>query len=187
MGIKLMMSTAYHPQTDGLTERAIRNITQVLRGCVSSNQSDWVDCLPMVEFMINSTISESMGFALFKLTYGRIPCIVNQVDPMLFDGVQAFADMALTNLTIMHDSIIVSRSFQTPYANRHRTAEDPFTTGDLVYLSMKNLRLPKGRAHKLLPTYIGPYAVTSCNPSTLNYVLELPEELCARNIVTICR
>jgi hypothetical protein len=182
MGVRLMMSTAYHPQTDGMSERAIRNITQVLRGCVSNDQSDWVERLPMVEFAINSTISESTGFAPFELTYGSIPRIINQIDPTPFDGVCAFADKALTNLAIAHDSIIASRSYQAHYANRHRTAEEPFKPGDLAYLSTKHLRLPKGRTHKLLPTYIGPYAVTSSNPATSNYTLELPDELRARNI-----
>jgi transposase InsO family protein len=182
MGVKLLMSTAYHPQTDGMSERAIRNVTQVLRGCVSNDQSDWVERLPMVEFAINSTINESTGFAPFELTYGNMPRIINHIEPTPFDGVQAFAEKALTNLAIAHDSIIASRSFQTHYANRHRTAEEPLKEGDLVYLSTKNLKLPKGRAHKLLPTYIGPYKITSSNPSTSNYALGLPEELRTRNI-----
>src|SRR5882757_4884195 len=166
MGVRLMMSMVYHPQTDGMSESAIRNRSQVLRGCISNDQSDWVDCLLMVEFAINSTISESTGFAPFELTYGRIPRIINRIEPTVFNGVRAFADKALTNLAIAHDSIIASRSFQTHYANRHRTAEEPFKMGHLAYLSTKNLRLPKGHAHKLLPTYIGPHTVMSANPST---------------------
>jgi hypothetical protein len=139
MGVRLMMSTAYHPQTDGMSERAIRNITQVLRGCVSNNQPNWVEHLPMVEFAINSTISESMGFAPFELTYRSIPRIINRINPTRFDGVCAFADKALTNLAIMHDFIIASRSYQAHYANRHRTVKEPFKPGDLAYLSTKHL------------------------------------------------
>lgn len=75
MGVRLLMLTAYHPQTDGMSERAIRNITQVLRGCISNDQSDWVEWLPMVEFAINSTINESSGFTPFELTYGNMPCL----------------------------------------------------------------------------------------------------------------
>ena len=123
MGVRLLMSTAYHPQTDGMSERAIRNVTQVLRGCISNDQSNWVERLPMVEFAINSTINESTGFTPFELTYGNMPHIVNCVDPTAFNGVRVFADKALTNLVIAHNSIIASRSFQTHYANRHHTAE----------------------------------------------------------------
>ena len=39
MGVRLLMSTAYHPQTDGMSERAIRNVTQVLRGCTVVHQA----------------------------------------------------------------------------------------------------------------------------------------------------
>ena len=186
MGVRLLMSTAYHPQTDGMSERAIRNVTQALRGCISNDQSEWVERLPMVNSTIgsaiNSTINESTGFAPFELTYGNMPRIVNRVDLTAFDGVRAFADKALMNLAIAHDSIIASRSFQTHYANRHITAEQPLKTGDLVYLATKYLNLPKGRVRKLLPTYIGPYAIASSNVSTSNYSLDLPEELRAHNI-----
>ena len=77
MGVKLLMSTAYHHQTDGMSERAIRNVTQVLRGCIANDQLDWVERLPMVEFAINSTINESSSFTPFELTYGNIPRIIN--------------------------------------------------------------------------------------------------------------
>jgi transposase InsO family protein len=137
MGVKLLMPTAYHPQTDGMSERAIRNVTQVLRGCVSNNQSDWVERPPMVEFTINSTINESTGFAPFKLMYGNMPRITNRIDPTAFEGVRVFTGKALTNLAITHDSIITSRSFQTYYVNRHHTAEEPLKKGDLVYLQQR--------------------------------------------------
>jgi hypothetical protein len=182
MGVRLMMPTAYHPQTDEMSGKAIHNITQVLRGCVSNDQSDWVERLPIVKFAINSTISESTGFAPFELTYRSIPCIINCIDPMLFDTVCTFADKALTNLAITHNSIIASGSYQAHYASRHCTAKEPFKPGDLACLSTKHLQLPKGHTHKLLPTYIGLYAVTSSNPATLNYTLELPDELCMCNI-----
>jgi hypothetical protein len=54
--------------------------------------------------------------------------------------------------------------------------------GDLVYLSMKNLSMPKGHASKLVPKYIGPYRVTKATPSTSNYDLELPPELVRRRV-----
>lgn len=54
--------------------------------------------------------------------------------------------------------------------------------GDLVYLSMKNLNLPKGRAHKLCPKFVGPYKVTEAFPESSNYVIKLPVALQARQI-----
>ena len=78
MGVKLLMSTAYHPQTDAMGERSIKGVTQVLRGVVKHDQTDWVDRPPMAEFAINSSANESTGFAPFELTYGAMPRIFHK-------------------------------------------------------------------------------------------------------------
>ena len=54
IGSKLKMSSAYHPETDGSTERANRTITQMLRQCVDPKQTDWVSKLAAIEFALNS-------------------------------------------------------------------------------------------------------------------------------------
>ncbi|KAI0337590.1 hypothetical protein BDW22DRAFT_1311087, partial [Trametopsis cervina] len=81
-------------------------------------------------------------------------------------GVKQFAVRVLENLELARDHIIESRVFQTHHANAHRRdenvrrgKEDPITEGDQVYLSTADLQLPKGRAKKLLPKFIGPYNV----------------------------
>ena len=73
IGTKLRLSSAYHPQSDGSTERANRTITQMLRQCIDPNQKDWVTKLPAIEYAINSARSESTGFAPFFLNFGRMP------------------------------------------------------------------------------------------------------------------
>jgi len=50
LGTKLMMSTAFHPQTDGVSERANRTVGQILRTVIKPDQTDWVEKLPLVEF-----------------------------------------------------------------------------------------------------------------------------------------
>jgi hypothetical protein len=182
MGVKLLMSMAYHPQTDVMGERAIRGVTQVLRGIVTHDQTDWVDRLPMAEFAINSCVNDSTGFAPFELTYGAMPRIFHKTIITPFLRVKSFADKALTNLAIAHDSIIANRTFQTHYANKHRSAEEPLKEGNLVYLSTKNLNLPKHWARKLMLIFIGPYPIIKANSNTSNYTLKLPIELEARNI-----
>jgi len=54
IGSKLKMSSGYHPETDGSTERANRTITQMLRQCMDPKQTDWVSKLPSIEFALNS-------------------------------------------------------------------------------------------------------------------------------------
>ena len=73
MGSKLLMSTAFHLQTDGATKRANRSIAQILRTVVSNDQRDWSDKCPMVEFAINSSVNTTTGYAPFELNYGYMP------------------------------------------------------------------------------------------------------------------
>ena len=86
------------------------------------------------------------------------------------------------NLEIAHDAIIEAHVIAMFQANCHRAEELPLKPGDSVYLSMANLNLPKRRARKLAPKYIGPFKVTKAFPDTSNYILELSEELVARRI-----
>lgn len=184
LGAKMLMSTSFHPQTDGQSERAIRNITQILRTVVQPDQKDWVDKIDMVEFAINSSVSASTGYAPFELSGGYMPSMIKEIrsDENFAVGVKTFAATALQNLADAHDTIIEARSFQSDKANKHRGNEPLIAKGDLVYLSTKNLNLPKDRARKLCSRYIGPYKVTHAQPDTSNYSLELPVALQKRRI-----
>ncbi|KAL7280521.1 hypothetical protein ACG7TL_005453 [Trametes sanguinea] len=183
MGAKLLMSTAFHPQIDGLSERTIRSVTQILRSMVAPDQTDWHDKIPIAEFTINSATGASTGFAPFELNYGYLPKSLNGVKTETqFPGVKEFAQRARAYLEQAHDALIEARVAQTYQANKRRQAEPTFGIGDKVYLSTKNLLMPKGRARKLIPKYIGPYAITACFPDTSNYVLDLPPELKARRV-----
>ena len=73
LGTKLCCSSAYHPQSDGQTERQHRSIEQILRCFVSSNQRDWPDHLSLCEFALNSTRSKTTGKSPFLLNYGVEP------------------------------------------------------------------------------------------------------------------
>lgn len=183
LGVKLANSTAFHPQTNGASERMIRKVSQILRTMVKPDQTDWPKHLPMVEFAINSSVSASTGFAPFELTYGYIPKMIQSVGMSEFTGVQDFADNARDMVLRAHDALIESRVDQTHHANTRRCKDDPrLKTGENVYLSTENLNLPKARARKLMPKYIGPYKILSCNRETSQYTIELPEELLKRRI-----
>ena len=73
MGSKLLMSTVFHPQTDGATERANRSIAQILRTIVSNNQKDWLGKCLMVQFAINSSVNATTGYTPFELNHGYMP------------------------------------------------------------------------------------------------------------------
>jgi hypothetical protein len=138
----------------------------------------------MCEFAINASINDSTGFALFELNHGYMPAIMTQVksDAETPPGIKAFAHQALQNIAAAHDSIIASRVFQRHYANTRRRDEPKINENDLVYLSTKNLSLPKGRVGKLLLHFIGPYRVVQAKPETSSYELDLPDELVKHRI-----
>src|SRR6266481_1442286 len=183
MGTKLLMSTAFHPQTDGATERANRSVRQVLRALVRNDQKDWASQCPIVEFALNSSISSSTGYAPFELNYGFIPQFGQRLGTdTKFAGVQQFVQQVQLNLMMVHNAIIKSRVVQAHNVNHHRRPGELHSPGDLVYLSTKNLSLPKGRAKKLVPRYIGLYKVVEAHTSVSMVTLELPPELVARCI-----
>jgi len=147
LGVKVLMSTAFHPQTDGASERLIRTITQILHSMISPDQKDWVEKVPMVEFMINSSMSGSTGFAPFKLMYRYMPQMAqleHASAPKMVPGVQGFVCQAWDNLAVALDAIIGSCVIQMHYANKKRKDPPTLDVVELVYLSTKNLTLPKG-------------------------------------------
>jgi hypothetical protein len=79
-----------------------------------------------------------------------------------------------------HDSIIEARAKQMRSANRHRRPA-PFEEGDLVYISTKNMSVPKGRARKLVPKYIGPYRILKSFGNS-SFRIALPANLKSRGL-----
>lgn len=185
LGTKLMMSTSFHPQTDGATERMNRVINAILRAVIQPDQSDWYEKLPMVEFAINSSENKSTGYAPFELNYGYIPTLrglLDRVPVSLKPGVRHYAERAQSYLLAAHDAIIAARVNQTHHANKRRREEPNYRVGDRVWLSTEYLAMPKGRVRKLMPKFIGPFIVTGADKRTSNYRLELPDEMKSRHI-----
>jgi hypothetical protein len=151
---------------------------------VEPDQRNWVEKCPLIEFAINSSISASTGYAPFELNGGYMPSMIKEFTSMnkAPKGIREFAEQALLNLAEAHDAIIGARVFTTYQANKKRAAEPQIPEGSMVYLATKNLSLPKGRAGKLLPKFVGPYRVQKALPECSDYELELPEELASRRV-----
>ncbi|GKE92768.1 putative reverse transcriptase domain-containing protein [Tanacetum coccineum] len=71
LGTSLDMSTAYHPQTDGQSERTIQTLEDMLRACAIDFGKGWVNHLPLVEFSYNNSYHASIKAAPFEALYGR--------------------------------------------------------------------------------------------------------------------
>ena len=179
MGTKLLMSTAFHPQMDGTTERANHSIGQILRMIINDHQKNWADKCPMVEFALNSSVSTTTGFTLFELNQGYMPQIRMPTSfDTTFKGVKQFVLQAKWDLMAAHNVIIVNH-IQMLHANKKRRGSDLYHEGDHVYLLTQNLTLPKGSVRKLVPKYIGPYKVVKAHNEASTVTLELPPALVA--------
>ena len=95
---------------------------------------------------------------------------------------EMFVRQALENLAMVHNAIIESQIRQTYHANKRKGLMPKFEVGDLVYLSTKNLSMPKGRARKLIPKYIEPIKVVKRHTTSNMYTLDLPDQLKAQRV-----
>ena len=133
MGTKLLMSTAFHPQMDGATEWTNRSIGQILRMIINDGQKNWADKCPMVEFVLNSSVSATTGFALFELNQGYMPQIGMLMSfDTTFKGVKQFALQVKWDLMAAHNMIITNHIQQTFHANKKHHASDLYHVGDHV-------------------------------------------------------
>src|SRR6266705_3107823 len=169
--------TAFHLQGNGQAERMIQKVVQILHVMVRPDQCDCTAKLSMAEFVINASSNTSTGFAPFKLIYGHMPKMCLTAPPSDYLGVNDFTQKARENLMAAHDVIIHNHAAQTIQANKKRCLDPPLEKGKLGYLSTDKLNLPKGRAGKLKPLYIGPYEILEAYPETSNYILKLPPQL----------
>ena len=101
---------------------------------------------------------------------------------MTFKGVKQFAQQAVWNLLDAHDTILEHRIEQMHYSNKCHKPGIEYQINNLVYLLTKNIALPKYRARKLMPKFIGPYKILKAMNNSLNITLELPQEFKDRKI-----
>jgi hypothetical protein len=176
LGIQRAMSTAFHPQTDGQTERMNRVLEDVLRHYVSPTCDDWDEYLFAAEFAVNNAVSKSTTFTPFYLCYGEHPptpltCELRTSDPSTADQLvtRIQESIALTKRYLLD-----AQSRQKQYADARRRP-CTFKLGDKVLLSAKNIHLKVRKVTKLFPKYIGPFVITRViNP--VAFELELPPQ-----------
>src|SRR3954449_13054919 len=181
MGTRLAMSTTFHPQTDGQTERANRTLEDTLRAYVSYWQDDWDTLLPAAEFACNNAPSASTQMTPFCLCYGRDPIDPYSQIASFPDSIPAAADFhhqqqnAIKQAT---DALVLAKANQEKYANQHRR-DVSFSVGDQVLLSSSHIHLESQAQHpsrKLQARFIGPYTILA-KVSPVTYKLELPPSL----------
>jgi len=178
---KLGRSTAYHPQTDGQTERMNRLLQEILRAYVSQRHDDWDKRLAAAEFAINNSPSASSGQSPFYLNYGFHPLTpatlgLRKLSRANNQAAQDFWDRMQTDLSAAKDLLEQAQERQARYANTKR-ADAEFAVGDQVLLSTANLRLrTDGPAGKFNPRWCGPFKILE-RIGKVAYKLELPSTM----------
>uniref|UniRef100_A0A803J5N9 Integrase catalytic domain-containing protein n=1 Tax=Xenopus tropicalis TaxID=8364 RepID=A0A803J5N9_XENTR len=173
VGTELSFSSAYHPQTNGQTERVNQSLEQYLRCYVSDNQSTWSELLPWAEFAYNNATHSSSGRSPFFVVYGLHPKAFsfsgsNSPVPSANSSVLKFSEI----WSSVHDSLSAASLAQKKTGDKSRREAPQYKVGDLVWLSTKNIKL-KVPSPKLGPRFIGPYPIIAIiNSSSVR--LQLP-------------
>jgi transposase InsO family protein len=183
LGIKLDMSSAFHPQTDGSTERANKTIVQILRNFVSTRQTDWAQHMTKVAVAINTAKNETTGMSPFYIEHGRHPRSLP--DNPAITSIPAVNGLLDTLLAIQHmasKNIMDARQSQTEQANKKRRPAPTYKVGQQVLLSMENIKAKTSIRSKLQAKWSGPYTVTEYWPDTDNVRLKLPHDWQIHNV-----
>jgi len=171
LNYKVALSTAYHPQTDGQTERLNQELETYLHIYCCSAPLDWIKHLPMAEFVHNHQKHDSHNASPFFLMMGYEPqgiphILPNSAIPAAEDRIrylQKIREEAITchNLAMQH---MAARSYGKKF--------EPWKVGEKVWLSAKNLisALP---SKKLAPKQYGPFTVKAVL-SPITFKIQLP-------------
>ncbi|GJY67499.1 putative reverse transcriptase domain-containing protein [Tanacetum coccineum] len=179
LGTQLDMSTAYHPETDGQSERTIQTLEDMLRACVIDFGKGWDKHLPLVEFSYNNSYHASIKAAPFEALYGRkcrSPVCWAEVGDSQLTGPEIIQETTEKIIQI-RQRLQAARDRQRSYANIRRKPLE-FQVGDRVMLKVSPRKgiFRFGKRGKLNPRYIRPFKILE-QIGPVAYRLELPEKL----------
>ncbi|GJX03608.1 reverse transcriptase domain-containing protein [Tanacetum coccineum] len=179
LGTRLDISTAYHPQTDGQSERTIQTLEDMLRACVIDFGGNWDVHLPLVEFSYNNSYHSSIRCAPFEALYERkcrSPVLWAEIGESSLIGPEMVQEMT-DKVVLIKEKLKAARHRQKSYAdNRHKPLE--FEVGDKVLLKVLPWKgvMRFGKKGKLAPRYVGPFEILE-RIGPVAYRLRLPKEL----------
>nr|GEX38782.1 putative reverse transcriptase domain-containing protein [Tanacetum cinerariifolium] len=179
LGTQLYMSTAYHPETDGQSERTIQILEDILRACVLDFRKGWDKHLPLVEFSYNNSYHTNIKAASFEALYGRkfrSPVCWAEVGDRQLNGPEIIPETT-EKIVQIKSRIQEARDHQKSFVDvRQKPLE--FQVGDKVMLKVSPWKgvIHFGKRGKLNPCYIGPFKILA-RVGTVAYRLELLEQL----------
>ena len=176
LGIKTTASTAYHPQTDGQTERVNQELETYIRMFCNHHQNNWDELLPSAEFAAANHIHSSTQVIPFVADTGQNPHMGFKPSVDIADeDTAAFQDQMEMSLEEAQAALSKAQAKYTLYYNRRRDPTLIFQPGDRVLLDASDIQMDRP-SKKLDSLHLGPFKViTAVRKAT--YKLELPPSL----------
>jgi len=163
LGSKLTMSSVYHPQIDGQSERTIQSLEDLLRTCVLDHLGTWDEVLPLIEFTYNNSFHASIGMAPYEALYGmkcRTPLCWYQDGEAMLVGPELL-EHTTEKLRMVRDRTQASQNRQKAYADRRRRPLE-FVAGDHVFLRVtRTIGVGRTlRSRKFSPKFLSPNQIS---------------------------
>lgn len=175
LGIVGNPSTAYHPQTDGQTERVNQEIENYLRIFVNHRQDDWADWLPLAAFTYRNRKHSATGYSPFYMTHGYHPFTgVETKKKVKAEAVEQFVTRMKGISQQASLALAIAKAAMKRKYDKHKRAAEPYKVGDLVFLD--SFHITSKRPHKKLEDKrYGPFPILArVGPSA--YRLKLPRQ-----------
>src|SRR5712675_414081 len=166
LGVAQNLSTAFHPQTDGLSERKNQWIEQYLRLLTAGQQDDWSQWLSVATAVHNNRTNDTLGMSPNEALLGYRPCLF-PAQPIL-----TLNESAENRINTLHQKRAQATTAINHAAKTFSTPKDVFKLNDQVWLESKHLSLPH-QSKKLAPKRVGPFRITKVI-SPVAFKLDLP-------------
>ena len=177
LGVKLLFSSASHPQTDGQTEVVNRSLSTLLRVLIKKNLKDWEECIPHAEFAYNRAKHSTTSRSPFMVVYGFEPCTPLDLLPLpLHERTNMNVDKRAEYMKQLHAETraTIEAQVQRQASRINKSKKEMiFEEGDLVWLHLRKDRFPEERNSKLKPRGDGPFKVLK-RINNNAYIIDIP-------------